>query len=297
MRWYRVWHRTAYTYSKPVQDSVGQFHLVARDLPWQRVSASAVEARPRSRRHRAGRRRVRQRGDVLPPDRPARRADDHRDERGHGRGPGLRCRRAGTAVGGGRPADPAPRDAGGVAGGRVRAGVAPRAARAGGGGVRRRLAHPGPADPRGGDRPHAADLPRLRLRQDRHDRDKLGRRRHGRPRLRLPGLRPCGPRVPAVARDRCPLRLGLPRDAAAAGQGARVRRGRLPRVARGVGCPVPTSGSRSTPPTTSGPTTATSRWRGAVTTATCRRSRGSSSRRRSARRCGYFVDVAPRDDA
>ncbi|WP_454116955.1 transglutaminase family protein [Microbacterium aurum] len=46
MRSYRVWHRTAYTYSKPVHDSVGQFHLVARDLPWQRVSASAVELDP-----------------------------------------------------------------------------------------------------------------------------------------------------------------------------------------------------------------------------------------------------------
>lgn len=31
---YRVWHRTAYSYAKPVQDSVGQFHLVPRDLPW-----------------------------------------------------------------------------------------------------------------------------------------------------------------------------------------------------------------------------------------------------------------------
>lgn len=46
MRSYRVWHRTAYTYSKPVHDSVGQFHLVARDLPWQRVTASAVELDP-----------------------------------------------------------------------------------------------------------------------------------------------------------------------------------------------------------------------------------------------------------
>ncbi|WP_447949216.1 transglutaminase family protein [Microbacterium aurum] len=46
MKSYRVWHRTAYTYSKPVHDSVGQFHLVARDLPWQRVSASAVELDP-----------------------------------------------------------------------------------------------------------------------------------------------------------------------------------------------------------------------------------------------------------
>ncbi|WP_448235488.1 transglutaminase family protein [Microbacterium paulum] len=43
---YRVWHRTAYTYGKPVQDSVGQFHLVPRDLPWQRLEASAVVVDP-----------------------------------------------------------------------------------------------------------------------------------------------------------------------------------------------------------------------------------------------------------
>ncbi len=42
----RVWHRTAYTYGKPVQDSVGQFHLVPRDLPWQRLEASAVVVDP-----------------------------------------------------------------------------------------------------------------------------------------------------------------------------------------------------------------------------------------------------------
>ena len=46
MRAYRVWHRTAYTYSKPVQDSVGQFHLVPRPLPWQRVEASDVVVSP-----------------------------------------------------------------------------------------------------------------------------------------------------------------------------------------------------------------------------------------------------------
>lgn len=46
MRHYRVWHRTAYTYSKPVQDSVGQFHLVPRELPWQRVTASGVSVEP-----------------------------------------------------------------------------------------------------------------------------------------------------------------------------------------------------------------------------------------------------------
>lgn len=46
MRRYRVWHRTAYTYSKPVQDSVGQFHLVPRALPWQQVTASGVTVTP-----------------------------------------------------------------------------------------------------------------------------------------------------------------------------------------------------------------------------------------------------------
>ena len=30
---YRVSHRTTYGYSKPVQDSVGLFHLMPRDLP------------------------------------------------------------------------------------------------------------------------------------------------------------------------------------------------------------------------------------------------------------------------
>lgn len=43
---YRVWHRTAYTYSKPVQDSVGQFHLVPRELPWQKVETSEVVVAP-----------------------------------------------------------------------------------------------------------------------------------------------------------------------------------------------------------------------------------------------------------
>ncbi|MFT4214762.1 MAG: transglutaminase family protein [Microbacterium sp.] len=46
MMTYRVWHRTAYSYSKPVQDSVGLFHLTPRDLPWQRVSASGVSVDP-----------------------------------------------------------------------------------------------------------------------------------------------------------------------------------------------------------------------------------------------------------
>lgn len=46
MKRYRVWHRTAYTYGKPVQDSVGQFHLVPRRLPWQEVSAAEVTVDP-----------------------------------------------------------------------------------------------------------------------------------------------------------------------------------------------------------------------------------------------------------
>ncbi|SIT83808.1 transglutaminase family protein [Microbacterium sp. RU33B] len=43
---YRVSHRTTYTYSKPVQDSVGLFHLIPRELPWQQVLASDVEVAP-----------------------------------------------------------------------------------------------------------------------------------------------------------------------------------------------------------------------------------------------------------
>ncbi len=46
MKRYRVWHRTAYTYAGPVQDSIGQFHLIPRDLPWQQVSSSAVTVDP-----------------------------------------------------------------------------------------------------------------------------------------------------------------------------------------------------------------------------------------------------------
>ena len=43
---YRVWHRTAYTYSAPVQDSVGLFHLVPRQLPWQQLRESTVTLAP-----------------------------------------------------------------------------------------------------------------------------------------------------------------------------------------------------------------------------------------------------------
>ena len=46
MKQYRVWHRTAYTYSDAVQDSVGQFHLIPRTLPWQQVTASGVTVDP-----------------------------------------------------------------------------------------------------------------------------------------------------------------------------------------------------------------------------------------------------------
>lgn len=46
MKRYRVWHRTAYTYAKPVKDSVGQFHLVPRELPWQQVAEAAVTVDP-----------------------------------------------------------------------------------------------------------------------------------------------------------------------------------------------------------------------------------------------------------
>ncbi|WP_159502126.1 transglutaminase family protein [Microbacterium sp. 18062] len=43
---YRVWHRTAYTYSGPVQDSVGLFHLVPRQLPWQEMGDHTVTLDP-----------------------------------------------------------------------------------------------------------------------------------------------------------------------------------------------------------------------------------------------------------
>jgi transglutaminase-like putative cysteine protease len=43
---YRVFHRTAYLYGDTVQDSVGQFHLVPRILPWQSVSSHAVTVDP-----------------------------------------------------------------------------------------------------------------------------------------------------------------------------------------------------------------------------------------------------------
>ncbi len=43
---YRVWHRTTYTYSDQVEDGVGLFHLVPRDLPWQRVHDHAVTVQP-----------------------------------------------------------------------------------------------------------------------------------------------------------------------------------------------------------------------------------------------------------
>lgn len=46
MKRYRVWHRTAYTYSLPVEDSVGQFHLTPRTLPWQQVEAASVTVDP-----------------------------------------------------------------------------------------------------------------------------------------------------------------------------------------------------------------------------------------------------------
>lgn len=43
---YRVTHRTTYGYSRAVQDSVGLFHLIPRDLPWQQVVSSDVAVTP-----------------------------------------------------------------------------------------------------------------------------------------------------------------------------------------------------------------------------------------------------------
>ncbi|SDQ48426.1 transglutaminase family protein [Microbacterium sp. cf332] len=46
MKQYRVWHRTAYTYSDPVEDSVGTFHLTPRELVGQQVRAADVVVSP-----------------------------------------------------------------------------------------------------------------------------------------------------------------------------------------------------------------------------------------------------------
>lgn len=43
---YRVTHRTTYAYSRAVQDSVGMFHLIPRQLPWQQVVTSQVVVAP-----------------------------------------------------------------------------------------------------------------------------------------------------------------------------------------------------------------------------------------------------------
>ena len=43
---YLVRHRTAYSYSAGVHDSVGLYHLIPRALPWQQVHAQAVTVDP-----------------------------------------------------------------------------------------------------------------------------------------------------------------------------------------------------------------------------------------------------------
>lgn len=43
---YRVTHRTAYTYDEDVENSLGVFHLMPRDLPWQRVYSRSVRVDP-----------------------------------------------------------------------------------------------------------------------------------------------------------------------------------------------------------------------------------------------------------
>ena len=43
---FRVHHRTTYSYDQPVTDSVGFAYLTPRELPWQRVAASAVTVTP-----------------------------------------------------------------------------------------------------------------------------------------------------------------------------------------------------------------------------------------------------------
>ncbi|WP_243074396.1 transglutaminase family protein [Microbacterium sp. SS28] len=43
---YLVSHRTAYSYSAPVRDSRGLYHLTPRSLPWQEVGANTVAVEP-----------------------------------------------------------------------------------------------------------------------------------------------------------------------------------------------------------------------------------------------------------
>lgn len=43
---YRVAHRTAYTYDADVENSLGLFHLMPRDLPWQQVAYRRVAVDP-----------------------------------------------------------------------------------------------------------------------------------------------------------------------------------------------------------------------------------------------------------
>lgn len=43
---YLVSHRTAYTYSSPVKDSRGIYHLSPRELPWQEVATHSVTVEP-----------------------------------------------------------------------------------------------------------------------------------------------------------------------------------------------------------------------------------------------------------
>jgi transglutaminase-like putative cysteine protease len=43
---YRVTHRTAYSYEKPVSSSYGQLHMLPRELPTQRCSSASVDVDP-----------------------------------------------------------------------------------------------------------------------------------------------------------------------------------------------------------------------------------------------------------
>src|SRR6187402_399094 len=43
---YLVSHSTTYTYSSPVRDSRGLYHLAPRELPWQEVSSHGVTVDP-----------------------------------------------------------------------------------------------------------------------------------------------------------------------------------------------------------------------------------------------------------
>ena len=136
---------------------------------------------------------------------------------------------------------------------------------------------------RGGARPGAPGPRRLRLRPRRHHREHPG------------APRCCGCAAGSARTSPTSPSPGCAATAWPRATSAATWRPTRRRAGRGWSAPTPptpgcsagspaTAGCRSTPPTTARPATGTSRWPGAATMPTCRRSRASSSPRRASRR-------------